>query len=86
MDVDAKKGSKWTKEETILAFDLYCKTPFCKRFRKQRILKSKNLLYIKKEPATKQIPHLFVYYSYYNNTLVNFLTKEDTAPAVEGVH
>lgn len=34
MDVDAKKGSKWTKEETILAFDLYCKTPFCKRFRK----------------------------------------------------
>ena len=22
MDVDAKKGSKWTKEETILAFDL----------------------------------------------------------------
>lgn len=30
MDVEAKKGSKWTKEETILAFDLYCKTPFSK--------------------------------------------------------
>lgn len=31
-----KTGTKWSREETILAFDLYCRTPFGK------ILASKN--------------------------------------------
>lgn len=30
MELDVKKGSKWSREETILAFDLYCKMPFSK--------------------------------------------------------
>ena len=25
-----KHGTKWTREETILAYDLYCRTPFAK--------------------------------------------------------
>ena len=29
-DAFEKKGKKWSREETILAFDLYCRTPFGK--------------------------------------------------------
>ncbi|WP_246240543.1 HNH endonuclease [Anaerocolumna sedimenticola] len=42
---DERNGIKWTREETILAFDLYCKTPFGKISRNNKdIIELANLL------------------------------------------
>ena len=42
---DDRNGKKWTREETILAFDLYCKTPFGKISRNNKdIIELANLL------------------------------------------
>ena len=30
MNRQARNGKKWSREETILAFELYCRTPFAK--------------------------------------------------------
>lgn len=43
--MESRKGIKWSREETILAFELYCRTPFSKISKSNKdIIKLANLL------------------------------------------